>query len=44
LDTRGNDRGGAEGRLKALVLEEDLVRDLPDLAVREAPGKLELWR
>ena len=32
-----------EGRLKALVvLEEDLVQDLPELPVRQALGKLEL--
>jgi NADH-quinone oxidoreductase subunit G len=43
LDTRGMIAAALEGRLKALVvLEEDLVRDLPDLAVREALGKLEL--
>ena len=43
LDTRGMIAAALGGRLKALVvLEEDLVRDLPDLAVREALGKLEL--
>jgi NADH-quinone oxidoreductase subunit G len=43
LDTRGMVAAALEGRLKALViLEEDLVRELPDLPVREALGKLEL--
>jgi len=42
LDMRGMIAAALEGRLKALVvLEEDLVQDLPDLAVREALGKLE---
>jgi NADH-quinone oxidoreductase subunit G len=43
LDTRGMIAAAREGRLKALiVLEEDLVRELPDLPVREALGRLEL--
>jgi predicted molibdopterin-dependent oxidoreductase YjgC len=43
LDTRGIIAASLDGRLKALVvLEEDLVEDLPDLPVREALGKLEL--
>jgi len=43
LDTRGMLMAALEGRLKALiVLEEDLVQELPDLPVREALGKLEL--
>ena len=43
LDTPGMLAAAREGRLKALVvLEEDLVQDLPELAVREALGKLEL--
>jgi NADH-quinone oxidoreductase subunit G len=43
LDTRGMIAAALEGRLRALiVLEEDLVRDLPDLPVREALGRLEL--
>ena len=42
LDTRGMVAAALGGRIKALVvLEEDLVQDLPDLAVREALGKLE---
>ena len=42
LDTRGMIAAALEGRLKALViLEEDLVQDLPDLPVREALAKLE---
>ncbi len=42
LDTRGMIAAALEGRLKALVvLEEDLVQELPDLPVREALGKLE---
>jgi NADH-quinone oxidoreductase subunit G len=43
LDTRGMIAAALDGRLKALVvLEEDLVQDLPDLPVRAALGKLEL--
>jgi predicted molibdopterin-dependent oxidoreductase YjgC len=43
LDTRGMIAAAAEGRLKALiVLEEDLVRELPGLPVREALGRLEI--
>lgn len=43
LDTRGMIAAALEGRLKALmVLDEDLVREFPDLPVREALGKLEL--
>ncbi len=43
LDTRGMIMAALDGRLKALVvLDEDLVRELPDLPVREALGKLDL--
>jgi NADH-quinone oxidoreductase subunit G len=43
LDTRGMIAAAREGRLKGLfVLEEDLVRDLPDLPVRDALERLEL--
>lgn len=43
LDTRGMVAAALEGRLKALiVLEEDLVRELPQLPVGEALGRLEL--
>jgi len=43
LDTRGMVAAALGGRIKALVvLEEDLVKDLPDPAVRAALGKLEL--
>jgi predicted molibdopterin-dependent oxidoreductase YjgC len=43
LDTRGMIAAALAGRLKALiVLEEDLVQELPELSVREALGKLEL--
>jgi NADH-quinone oxidoreductase subunit G len=43
LDTRGMIAAALEGRLKALiVLEEDLVQELPDLPAREALSKLDL--
>ncbi|HYL81903.1 MAG TPA: molybdopterin-dependent oxidoreductase [Candidatus Acidoferrum sp.] len=43
LDTPGMIAAASEGRLKALfILEEDLVRELPDLQVRKALGKLDL--
>jgi NADH-quinone oxidoreductase subunit G len=43
LDTRRMIAAALAGQLKALiVLDEDLVQDLPDLPVREALGRLEL--
>jgi NADH-quinone oxidoreductase subunit G len=43
LDTRGMLAAAREGRLRALlVLEEDLVSELPDQPVREALERLEL--
>jgi NADH-quinone oxidoreductase subunit G len=43
LDTRGMLTAAREGRLRALlVLDEDLVRELPDQPVREALERLEL--
>jgi len=43
MDTPGMIAAAREGRLKALfVFEEELVRELPDLPVREALGRLDL--
>jgi predicted molibdopterin-dependent oxidoreductase YjgC len=43
LDVPGMIAAAQAGRLKALfVFEEDLVRELPDLPVREALGRLDL--
>ena len=43
LDVKGMIAAAQAGRLKALfVFEEDLVRELPDLPVREALGRLDL--